>query len=113
MASSSDGEHPTRTRTPTSSGWNSCAGRSAEDNAETACSRIIAEGLGDDSVEDDVALVVYAVRCERPADAAAQYAGSAGSSVSAAPMRAAAESRPRVIGTGPVTAASPYGGMLP
>jgi serine phosphatase RsbU (regulator of sigma subunit) len=31
---------------------------SAGDNAETACSRIIAEGLGDDSVEDDVALVV-------------------------------------------------------
>ncbi len=30
----------------------------ASDNAETACSRIIAEGLGDDSVEDDVALVV-------------------------------------------------------
>ena len=30
----------------------------ATDNAETACSRIIAEGLGDDSVEDDVALVV-------------------------------------------------------
>jgi serine phosphatase RsbU (regulator of sigma subunit) len=30
----------------------------AGDNAETACSRIIAEGLGDDSVEDDVALVV-------------------------------------------------------
>jgi serine phosphatase RsbU (regulator of sigma subunit) len=30
----------------------------AADNAETACSRIIAEGLGDDSVEDDVALVV-------------------------------------------------------
>ena len=28
------------------------------DNAETVCSRIIAEGLGDDSVEDDVALVV-------------------------------------------------------
>jgi len=28
------------------------------DNAETACTRIIAEGLGDDSVEDDVALVV-------------------------------------------------------
>ena len=30
----------------------------ATDNAETACSRIIAAGLGDDSVEDDVALVV-------------------------------------------------------
>jgi sigma-B regulation protein RsbU (phosphoserine phosphatase) len=30
----------------------------AADNAETACSRIIAGGLGDDSVEDDVALVV-------------------------------------------------------
>ncbi len=30
----------------------------AGDNAETACTRIIAEGLGDDSVEDDVALVV-------------------------------------------------------
>jgi sigma-B regulation protein RsbU (phosphoserine phosphatase) len=30
----------------------------ASDNAETACSRIIAEGLGDDSVEDDVALLV-------------------------------------------------------
>jgi serine phosphatase RsbU (regulator of sigma subunit) len=30
----------------------------ASDNAETACSRIVAEGLGDDSVEDDVALVV-------------------------------------------------------
>jgi serine phosphatase RsbU (regulator of sigma subunit) len=30
----------------------------AGDNAETACSRIIAEGLGDDSVQDDVALVV-------------------------------------------------------
>jgi phosphoserine phosphatase RsbU/P len=30
----------------------------AEDNAETACSRIIASGLGDESVEDDVALVV-------------------------------------------------------
>ncbi len=30
----------------------------ADDDAETACSRIIAEGLGDDSVEDDVALVV-------------------------------------------------------
>lgn len=30
----------------------------ADDNAETACTRIIAEGLGDDSVEDDVALVV-------------------------------------------------------
>jgi sigma-B regulation protein RsbU (phosphoserine phosphatase) len=30
----------------------------ADDNAETACSRIIAEGLEDDSVEDDVALVV-------------------------------------------------------
>ena len=30
----------------------------ADDNAETACSRIIARGLGDDSVEDDVALVV-------------------------------------------------------
>jgi serine phosphatase RsbU (regulator of sigma subunit) len=30
----------------------------ATDNAETACSRIIAGGLGDDSVEDDVALVV-------------------------------------------------------
>jgi serine phosphatase RsbU (regulator of sigma subunit) len=30
----------------------------AGDNAETACSRIIAGGLGDDSVEDDVALVV-------------------------------------------------------
>jgi sigma-B regulation protein RsbU (phosphoserine phosphatase) len=30
----------------------------AGDNAEKACSRIIAEGLGDDSVEDDVALVV-------------------------------------------------------
>lgn len=29
-----------------------------DDNAETACSRIIAEGLADDSVEDDVALVV-------------------------------------------------------
>ena len=27
-------------------------------NAETVCSRIIASGLGDDSVEDDVALVV-------------------------------------------------------
>jgi serine phosphatase RsbU (regulator of sigma subunit) len=30
----------------------------AGDDAETACTRIIAEGLGDDSVEDDVALVV-------------------------------------------------------
>jgi serine phosphatase RsbU (regulator of sigma subunit) len=30
----------------------------AGDNAETVCSRIIAAGLGDDSVEDDVALVV-------------------------------------------------------
>jgi sigma-B regulation protein RsbU (phosphoserine phosphatase) len=30
----------------------------AADNAETACSRIIAGGLGDDSVEDDVALFV-------------------------------------------------------
>lgn len=30
----------------------------AGDNAETACSRIIAGGLGDDSVEDDVALLV-------------------------------------------------------
>jgi sigma-B regulation protein RsbU (phosphoserine phosphatase) len=30
----------------------------ASDNAETACTRIVAEGLGDDSVEDDVALVV-------------------------------------------------------
>jgi sigma-B regulation protein RsbU (phosphoserine phosphatase) len=30
----------------------------ADDNAETACTRIIAEGLEDDSVEDDVALVV-------------------------------------------------------
>lgn len=30
----------------------------AADNAETACSRMIAEGLGDDSVEDDVALLV-------------------------------------------------------
>ena len=30
----------------------------AEDNAETACSRIVAGGLGDDSVEDDVALVI-------------------------------------------------------
>ena len=30
----------------------------AGDDAETACSRIIAGGLGDDSVEDDVALVV-------------------------------------------------------
>ena len=30
----------------------------AEDDAETACTRIIATGLGDDSVEDDVALVV-------------------------------------------------------
>jgi len=30
----------------------------AGDSAETACSRIIAGGLGDDSVEDDVALVV-------------------------------------------------------
>jgi serine phosphatase RsbU (regulator of sigma subunit) len=30
----------------------------AGDNAETACTRIIAGGLGDDSVEDDVALVV-------------------------------------------------------
>jgi serine phosphatase RsbU (regulator of sigma subunit) len=30
----------------------------ASDDAETACTRIIAEGLGDDSVEDDVALVV-------------------------------------------------------
>jgi sigma-B regulation protein RsbU (phosphoserine phosphatase) len=30
----------------------------ADVNAETACSRIISEGLGDDSVEDDVALVV-------------------------------------------------------
>jgi sigma-B regulation protein RsbU (phosphoserine phosphatase) len=30
----------------------------ASDNAETACSRIIAGGLGDDSVEDDVALLV-------------------------------------------------------
>jgi len=30
----------------------------AGDGAETACSRMIAEGLGDDSVEDDVALVV-------------------------------------------------------
>ena len=31
---------------------------SADHNAETACSRIIAVGLGDESVEDDVALVV-------------------------------------------------------
>lgn len=31
---------------------------SAASNAETICSRIIAVGLGDDSVEDDVALVV-------------------------------------------------------
>ncbi len=31
---------------------------SAEDDAETACTRIIAGGLGDDNVEDDVALVV-------------------------------------------------------
>jgi phosphoserine phosphatase RsbU/P len=30
----------------------------ADDDAETACTRMIAEGLGDDSVEDDVALVV-------------------------------------------------------
>ncbi|GGO74960.1 PP2C family protein-serine/threonine phosphatase [Nocardioides deserti] len=30
----------------------------AEDNAETACTRMISEGLGDDSVEDDVALAV-------------------------------------------------------
>ncbi len=30
----------------------------ADDDAETACTRIIAQGLGDDSVEDDVALVV-------------------------------------------------------
>lgn len=30
----------------------------ASDSAETSCSRIIASGLGDDSVEDDVALVV-------------------------------------------------------
>ncbi len=30
----------------------------ADDNAETACSRIVASGLGDDNVEDDVALVV-------------------------------------------------------
>lgn len=30
----------------------------AADDAETACTRIIAEGLGDDSVDDDVALVV-------------------------------------------------------
>jgi sigma-B regulation protein RsbU (phosphoserine phosphatase) len=30
----------------------------ADDDAETACSRIVAGGLGDDSVEDDVALVV-------------------------------------------------------
>jgi phosphoserine phosphatase RsbU/P len=30
----------------------------ARDSAETACTRIIAEGLQDDSVEDDVALVV-------------------------------------------------------
>jgi serine phosphatase RsbU (regulator of sigma subunit) len=30
----------------------------ASDDAETACTRIIAGGLGDDSVEDDVALVV-------------------------------------------------------
>jgi hypothetical protein len=30
----------------------------AADNAETACSRIIVGGLGDDSVDDDVALVV-------------------------------------------------------
>jgi serine phosphatase RsbU (regulator of sigma subunit) len=30
----------------------------AGDDAETACTRIIAQGLGDDSVEDDVALVV-------------------------------------------------------
>jgi serine phosphatase RsbU (regulator of sigma subunit) len=30
----------------------------ASDDAETACTRIIAEGLGDDSVEDDVALAV-------------------------------------------------------
>ncbi len=30
----------------------------ASDDAETACTRIIAQGLGDDSVEDDVALVV-------------------------------------------------------
>jgi sigma-B regulation protein RsbU (phosphoserine phosphatase) len=29
-----------------------------DDSSETACSRIIADGLGDDSVEDDVALVV-------------------------------------------------------
>jgi sigma-B regulation protein RsbU (phosphoserine phosphatase) len=30
----------------------------ASDDAETACTRIVAEGLGDDSVEDDVALAV-------------------------------------------------------
>lgn len=30
----------------------------AADDAETACTRIVAEGLGDDSVEDDVALAV-------------------------------------------------------
>lgn len=30
----------------------------ATDNAETACTRIVAEGLGDDSVDDDVALAV-------------------------------------------------------
>jgi serine phosphatase RsbU (regulator of sigma subunit) len=30
----------------------------AGDDAETACTRVIASGLGDDSVEDDVALVV-------------------------------------------------------
>jgi phosphoserine phosphatase RsbU/P len=35
-----------------------CRAFSAADNAETICSRIIASGLGDDSVEDDVALVV-------------------------------------------------------
>lgn len=35
-----------------------CRSFVAGDNAETACTRIIAEGLGDDSVEDDVALVV-------------------------------------------------------
>lgn len=37
----------------------------ADDTAETACSQIIAQGLGDDSVEDDVALVVVRRPAER------------------------------------------------
>ena len=51
-------KHPTST--PTQIERLALVGRAfvASDNAETACSRIIAGGLGDDSVEDDVALLV-------------------------------------------------------